>query len=74
MPSFPANTSAPSPRIAPRSTQDVITYSRLRTAPKISADGAGMLHGPERATIEPQTPTQNSSWRKIRRGAAEAKI
>jgi len=41
MPSFPANISAPSPRIAPRSRQDVMNYSQLCIAPKISADGAG---------------------------------
>jgi hypothetical protein len=42
MPSFPANLSAPSPRIAALLlTQDVVSYSQLHTAPKISADGAG---------------------------------
>jgi len=40
----PANISAPSPRIAPRLTQDVINFSQLHNeqhALKISANGAG---------------------------------
>jgi len=41
MPSFPPDISTPSPRIAPRLTQDVMICSKLCIAPKISADGAG---------------------------------
>ena len=41
MPSFPANVSVPSPRFAPRSTQDVMISSKLHNAPKISASGGG---------------------------------
>ena len=67
MPYFPANIFAPSPGIALRSTQDVITYSQLHTASKILADGAG-------------TGQNGPLWhpkrhRKVRcDGAAEAKI
>jgi len=44
MPSFPANISAPSPRFAPRSTQDVIISSNLHNAPEIGG-GTGQ-NGP----------------------------
>ena len=36
-----ANSTALSARFAPLSTQDVMNYSLLQSAPKISADGAG---------------------------------